>query len=204
MSLLRSSAMRQPAETQCATEPLPLFRPEVLSKQERFFGELLLIRPFSFSFMGWLVIGAAALTYCVLFLSTYTETVPVQGVLLRGPMLKSPQFTRAADEALVAVPYFHVTIEPGTHIAVRCLHCADPAAQFPAITRSVSNLAAPAGKAGSNSARQIVEISYEGSAASSFKQLLAPDTAVELALPIGRRCLFKLFEPSFVRGKPQP
>ena len=204
MSLLRSRAMQQPAETQCATEPLPLFRAEVLSRQERFFGEVLLIRPFSFGFLGWLIIGAAALTYCVLFFNTYTETVPVQGVLLRGPTLESPQFTSPEDEALVAVPYLHVAIEPGTHIAVRCLQCANPVAQFAVIARGVSNLAAPAGKAGSNSARQIVEFSYEASAASSFKQLLAPGAAVELALPVGQRRLFELFEPSSVRGKPKP
>jgi len=187
--------MQQPAETQCATEPLPLFRPEVLCRQERFFGEVLLIRPFSFWFLGRLVIGAAALTSCVLFFGTYTETMPVRGVLWRGP---TPQ------SALVAVPYLHAAVEPGTHIAIRCLHCANPAAQFPAIARSASSLTAQTGKAGSNSARQIMELSYEARAASSFKQSLSPGTAVELTVPVGQRRLFELFEPRSVREKPQP
>jgi hypothetical protein len=65
--------MQQPAETQCATEPLPLFRPEALSRQERFFGEVLHIRPLSFAFLGSLVIGMAALALCVLFFSTYIQ-----------------------------------------------------------------------------------------------------------------------------------
>lgn len=204
MSLLRSRAMQQPPETQCATEPLPLFRAEVLSKQESFFGEVLRIRPFSFRFLACLVIGAAALACCVLFFTTYTETVPVRGVLVHGPTLKRSQFTGPEEQASVAVPYVHIAIEPGTHFAIRCLHCANPVAQFPAIVRGVSKLAAPAGKAGSDSARQILQFRYEASAASSFKQLPAPGTAVELALPIGRRRLFQLFEPSSVRGKSQP
>ena len=192
MGLLRSKAMQQPAERECATDPLPLFRPQVLSKQEKFFGEVLLIRPFSFGFLGWLAIGAAALTYCALFFGTYTETVAVRGILLRAPTLESSQFTGPEEEALVAVPYVHAAIEPGTHIAIRCLHCANPLAQFPAIARGVSNLAAPAGRTGSNSARQTLEFSYEGSAPSSFKRLLAPGTAVELALPIGQRRLLEI------------
>jgi hypothetical protein len=201
---LRSRAMQQASETQCATKPLPLFRPELLSKRERFFGEALRIRHFSFGFLGRLVIGAAALAYCVLFFGTYTETAPVPGVLLRVSTPNSSQLASAENEASVAVPYLHVPIEPGTVIAVRCLHCANPAAQFPAIARGVSNLPAPAGKAGSVSARQVVEFSYDASAGTSLKKLLAPGTAVELALPIGQRRLFELFEPSSVRGKKQP
>ena len=204
MGLLRSRAMQQPTERECATDSLPLFRPEVLSKQEKFFGEVLHIRPFSFGFLGWLAIAAAALTYCVLFFGTYTETVAVRGILLRASTLKSSQFTSSEDEAFVAVPYLHAAIEPGTHIAIRCLHCANPLAQFPAIARGVSNFAAPAGRTDSNSARQTLEFSYEASAASSFQRLLAPGTAVELALPTGQRRLFQLFEPSSVRRKPQP
>ena len=90
--------MQQPAETQCATEPLPLFRPEVLSKQEGFFGEVLHIRPFSFGFLGGLVIGAATLTYCVLFFGTYTETAPARGVW-RGPKLESSRFSSPKNHA---------------------------------------------------------------------------------------------------------
>jgi hypothetical protein len=204
MRLFRSGAMPQPAETQCATEPLPLFRPEVLSRQERFFGEALLIRPFSFGFLAWLVAGASALAYCVFFFGTYTETAHLRGVVLRGPKLENSRFTRPEYEAFLAVPSLHVAIKPGTPIAISCLQCADPAAQFPAIAHGVSSVAAPAAKADSTSARQILEFSYEASAASSFKQLLVPGTAVELALPIRQRRLFELFEPSSVHGNSQP
>ena len=101
MSLLQSSAMQQPAETQYPAEPLPLFRPEVLSKQERFFGEVLLIRPFSFGFLGWLVLGAAVL-FAVLFFGTYTETAPVPGDLRRGQTLEGSRLASPGNQASVA------------------------------------------------------------------------------------------------------
>jgi hypothetical protein len=197
MSLSPSRAMQQPPQTQCATEPLPLFRPEVSCKQERFFGEVLLIRAFSFGFLGWLVVVAATLTYCVLFFGTYTETAVVRGILLRGAALESSQYSSPKGKALVAVPFSPIAIEPGMHIKMRCLHCADPVAQLPAIAHSVSNSTGPS----ATPAGQILELSYDASA--SLKQLPAPGTAVELALPIGHRRLFELFEPSSP-GKSQP
>jgi hypothetical protein len=203
-AFFKAVAMQQPIETQRATESLPLFRSEVLCKRERFFGEVLLIRPFSLGFLAWLVTGAVALTYSVLFFGTYTETVPVRGVLLRGQAPNSSQFASPENEASVAVPYLHVTIGPGTQIAIRCLRCPNPAAQFPVIARSVSNLPAPAQKSRSIAAGQMVKLSYQASAASSLKRLLAPGTEVELAIPIGQRRLFELFAPSSFRGKSQP
>jgi hypothetical protein len=73
VSLLQGRALQQAPETQCASEPLPLFRPEVLSKRERFFGEVLRIRPFSIGLLCWLVIGMCALTGGVLFFATYAQ-----------------------------------------------------------------------------------------------------------------------------------
>ncbi len=101
MSLLRSRAIQQPTETQCATEPLPLFRPEVLSRHERFFGEVLVIRPFSLGLLACLIIGVAALTYCVLFFGSYTETAPVRLGLWRRPTLESSRSKSPRNQAPV-------------------------------------------------------------------------------------------------------
>jgi hypothetical protein len=103
MGLSRNRAMQQPAETQCATEPLPLFRPEVLSKQERFFGEVLRIRPFSFGFLAWLVLAMAALTGAVVFFGTHTQSATVR-VALRGTALRSSQPSRTGHEAAGGKP----------------------------------------------------------------------------------------------------
>jgi hypothetical protein len=40
--------------------PLPLFRPEVIAAQERQYGDVLRIRPFSVLFFAWLITVATA------------------------------------------------------------------------------------------------------------------------------------------------
>jgi hypothetical protein len=92
--------MPDAVETQCATEPLPLFRPEALCKQERFFGEVLLIRPFSFWFLAWLVIGMAALTGTVVFFGTHTKVAIVRGVSSGRSTLRSSQPARTGHDAV--------------------------------------------------------------------------------------------------------
>jgi len=56
--------------------PLPLFRPEVLAaQQQKFYGEVLHIRPFSGQFFILLGIVIAAAVLGILFLGRYTEEV---------------------------------------------------------------------------------------------------------------------------------
>lgn len=199
MSRLRSEAAPDmpratcEPDTQRATEPLPLFRPEALRKQERFFGEVLLIRSFSLGFLSWLVTGAAAFASSVLFFGSYTETTSVRGVLLQGPA--------PASRASVAISYPGAAIKPGMHFAIRCVRCPDPAMQLPVVARSVSSVAAENAKASSSRARQVVEFSYEAQAASLLRQMALSGTAVELAVPGGRRRLWELFEPASGREK---
>lgn len=73
-----------------AQPPLPLFRPEVLaSQQHKFYGEALLIRPFSTAFLIWLGVVLTAVVIGVLLLGHYTETV--------RPATGHPQPTVAKD-----------------------------------------------------------------------------------------------------------
>lgn len=181
-------------------DPLPLFRPELLSKQERFFGEVLKIRPFSFTLLACFVAVPAALIACGLYFGAYIDTIPVQGVLFRAPTLKGPPSTGSEEEASVSVPNLDFAVQPEMRFAIRCLHCPNPAAPIPAIVRRLSTLAARPEKADPLAARQLLEFSYEASASSS-KHWLTPGIAVELAFPMGRRRLFELFEPSSIGGK---
>ena len=58
-----------------AQQPLPLFRPEVLaSQQQKFFGAVLLIRPFSGTLFIWLGLLLAGLILGILFLGRYINT----------------------------------------------------------------------------------------------------------------------------------
>ncbi|HEY6251783.1 MAG TPA: hypothetical protein VI685_17635 [Candidatus Angelobacter sp.] len=57
-----------------AQPPLPLFRPEVLAcQQQKFYGEVLLIRPFSAAFFIWLGLLLAGAVLGILLLGHYTE-----------------------------------------------------------------------------------------------------------------------------------
>lgn len=52
--------------------PLPLFRPEVLaSQQQKFFGEVLVIRPLSGAFLIWLGLALAGAILGILLLGRY-------------------------------------------------------------------------------------------------------------------------------------
>jgi hypothetical protein len=69
--------MLEPNTDPAAAQPLPLFRAEVLaSQQQKFYGEILLIRPFSTSFLITLGLALGAVVLGVLLLGHYTETVP--------------------------------------------------------------------------------------------------------------------------------
>ena len=204
MSVLRSTEMTPQAEPASSTEPLPLFRPEVLCKQERFFGEVLSVRPLSFGFFGWLVIGVA-LTSCLLLFGVYSETAPVSGILLRSPTSRDLRFASPKESVLIVVPHLQIAVKPGTHIEIRCLHCVNPVARIAAIVQSVSNFVAPAGEVDSHTApRQMVEVVYDDSATPSVKQLLGSGTAVELVFPNGKPRLYELFKPSSISGKSLP
>lgn len=65
------------------TLPLPLFRPEALAaQQQKLYGEIVLIRPLSVRFLGWLGFAIAASVLGFLFLGQITEKSRVSGVLL--------------------------------------------------------------------------------------------------------------------------
>src|SRR5437016_12041696 len=71
-----------------APPPLPLFRPEVLeSRQQKLYGDILLIRPLSLTLMACIAIALAASVLGFLLLGHHTERTRVNGVLIpfHGP-----------------------------------------------------------------------------------------------------------------------
>ena len=67
-------------------QPLPLFRPEALaSQQQKLYGEILLIRPLSLTFLGWLGVAIAASVLGFLLLGQTTEKARVSGFLRPAP-----------------------------------------------------------------------------------------------------------------------
>ena len=96
--------MLQPdTEPECSQQPLPLFRPEALAaQQQKFYGEILLIRPLSLTLFVWLGIGLASAVIAFLLLGHYTERIRVSGIVLSGH--KSGQAASTSSEADLYVP----------------------------------------------------------------------------------------------------
>ena len=89
-----------PEQQEGHQQPLPLFRPEALaSQQQKLYGDILLIRPLSLAFLGWLGLVIAASIAGFLLLGQITEKTRVSGILL------SPGAGAASsDEAILFVP----------------------------------------------------------------------------------------------------
>jgi membrane fusion protein len=96
--------MLQPdTEPECSQQPLPLFRPEALAaQQQKFYGEILLIRPLSLTLFVWLGIGLASAVIAFLLLGHYTERIRVSGIILPSQSVGSP--TPTSSEADLYVP----------------------------------------------------------------------------------------------------
>ena|SRR5437762_3362583 len=89
-----------PAPQQGEEQPLPLFRPEALaSQQQKLYGEILLIRPLSLTFLMWLGVAIAASVLGFLLLGQTTDKIRVSGVLL-----PAHEITAAPEEADLFVP----------------------------------------------------------------------------------------------------
>ena len=109
--------------------PLPLFRPEALAgQQQKFYGEIILIRPFSLLLLSWFAVGITSAVLGFLLLGHYTERAHVSGVIAA-----SAAETRASSENLEA--YFYVPghligrVHPGSQLTLRCAACSTPFSQ---------------------------------------------------------------------------
>jgi hypothetical protein len=99
-----------------ADKPLPLFRPEALaSQQQKLYGEILLIRPLSLTFLGSLGVAIAVCVLGFLLLGQTTEKAHVFGVLS-----SDHEMPQARTEADLFVPdRFLKFLQPGTRLLLR-------------------------------------------------------------------------------------
>lgn len=102
------------SEDQTRSDALPLFRPEALAeRQQKFYGEILLIRPFSLTFFSSLGTAIAAVVLGFLLLGHYTERIHVVGTV-----------GSSEHEAELYVPQPGLALlHPGDRIVVRCRAC---------------------------------------------------------------------------------
>ena len=119
VSMERSSMERGSVENRSNETPLPLFRPEaVAALQQKFHGEIILIRPFPLMLLCWVALGITAAVLGFFFFGQYTEKARVPGIIT----------TAGQSEAALYVPAGMIArLHPGTQLSLRCNSCA---AQF--------------------------------------------------------------------------
>jgi hypothetical protein len=207
--------MPLPGETRGTTThdsgaTLPLFRPEALAaRQQKDYGEVILIRPLSLMLLGWFALGITTAILGFLLLGQYTERGHVSGVITAaraaGPSSNAPSM-----EAEFYVPgRWASRLRPGSVLALRCDTCPAQSARQSAIVVAVSD--EPMGAA----ERSLVDPALAGPAFSvpmyrvkvslpppaaqlaQFNSLPQTGTRVEAEIPLGRKPLIKwLFERS--------
>jgi hypothetical protein len=199
------------ADRHNSVEPLPLFRPEALAaQQQKFYGEITLIRPFSLLLLSWFAVGITSAVLGFLLLGHYTERAHVSGVLAVSPAANA----NASAENLEA--YFYVPgrligqLHPGSQLTLRCAACPAPSSQQTGTVVEVPN--APLGPAelsqlNLNRSGPIykvpvykipiyrIKVSLPPQAALVSQLNLSPQTgmSVEAEIPLGRKPLIRWF-----------
>jgi membrane fusion protein len=163
-----------------------LFRPEaVASQQQKFYGEILLIRPLSLALLCWLGIGIACAVLAFLLLGHYTETVHVTGVLSGLGNSNLPQATLYVPERAVK------SLQRGQSVLLR--EAVKP--QEAAITEISSSPLSPeqiSAEAGIKAPGPMYKVTLSFSSAQPGMQ---KGTRVEAEIPVGRKPLLSwLFE----------
>lgn len=102
--------------------PLPLFRPEAIAAlQQKFYGEIILVRPFSLMLLCWFALGITAAVLGFLFLGQYTERARVQGIII-NPSAEAKAAAGLEAEFLVPAQWIG-RLHTGTQLALRCDAC---------------------------------------------------------------------------------
>ena len=186
--------------------PLPLFRPEaVAALQQKFYGEIILVRPFPLMLLCWFALGITAAVLGFLFLGQYTEKARVPGIItIAAPA--APNAGTAKSEAAVYVPAGMIArLHRGTQLSLRCDSCPAQFArqvgtvleipQSPLSPSDISetnlNLAGP----GNKIQLYKIKVSLPPQAAQTMQLNPTPQTGVrvEAEIPLGHKPLIKWF-----------
>jgi hypothetical protein len=184
-----------------SVKPLPLFRPEALAAvQQKFHGEIILVRPFSLMLLGWFGVGITAAVLGFLLLGQYTERVRVPGTLTKSHAADSG----ASSSNLTAEFYVPVAwigqLHRGSKLSLRCEFCS---AQFAQQTGTVLEIPdAPLGQTelshmDLNLAGPVykIAVALPPPAAQILQLNPSPQTGMRLEaeIPLGRKPLIKWF-----------
>ncbi len=183
-------------ERPSSVEPLPLFRPEAIAAlQQKFYGEIILIRPFSLMLLCWFALGITAAVLGFLFLGQYTERARVPGVITVSGV-SSPQM---AAELYVPGRWIG-RLHAGSRLFLRCDSCAPPFGRQAGTVLQVAD--APLGQT-ELAQRSLdlpgpvykIAVSLTPQAAQITQANPSPQAGVrvEAEIPLGRKPLIKWF-----------
>jgi hypothetical protein len=168
--------------------PLPLFRPEAIEAQrQKFYGEILLIRPLSLSLLIWLAIGISASILAYLALGTYTERTRITGVLPAGGTADQQADFYVPSQA---IGYVH----KGESLQVQCQSCPQAIrGTVTDISKSVLSREEVPQPLNSPVRSPVYRVTLTLAQAATLPS--AEGTSMEAELPLGRRPLLQwLFE----------
>lgn len=186
-----------------SAERLPLFRPEAIAaQQQKFHGEIILIRPLSLALLSWIALGVAAAALGFLFLGQYTERIHAYGTFAPTPGTVS---VAQGLQANIFVSGHRINrIHLGDQVSLRCADCSAPFSQW---TGKVLELpASPLGAAELSQLpehlsgpvyRIVVSLPPQAVQITQLKALPQTGARVEATIPLGRNPLIKwIFERS--------
>jgi hypothetical protein len=188
-------------ESQSNGTPLPLFRPEaVAALQHKFYGEIILIRPFPLMLLCWFALGITAAVLGFLFLGQYTEKTRIPGVITISGSA-APNGAAAKLEAAVYVPARLLgRLHHGTQLSLRCDSCA---AQFGRQVGTVMEVPQTPVEPAELSQNNLsfagpvykIAVSLPPQAAQTMQLNPTPQTGVrvEAEIPLGHKPLIKWF-----------
>src|SRR5438270_960476 len=168
--------------------PLPLFRQEaLLHQQQKFYGDIVLIRPLSLTLLTWLAIAIVALAIGLLGFGRYTEKVRLPVSLSAGIDVTNQVELRVPGRWLAFV-------QPGMHVSVRCRSCPSPITEMGTVL-AISNTPLTASGPEAFSPAYKVTVSLPPLAAQTLGLNHSPQagTGVEAEIPLGRKPLIKWF-----------
>lgn len=191
------SVERGSVESHSSEPPLPLFRPEAIAAlQQKFHGEIILIRPFPLMLLCWFALGITAAVLGFFFLGQYTEKARVPGIITNA----------GHSQAAIYVPASLIArLHPGTQLSLRCDSCP---AQFTRQVGTVQEIPqsplsptemseASLNLAGTGNQNQFYKIKMSLPPQAAQTMQVNPSTQagvrVEAEIPLGHKPLIKWF-----------
>jgi hypothetical protein len=187
--VLRGTSSNDEADSSAAST-LPLFRAEAMAaQQQKFYGEIILIHPFSLTFLTMLAVFIASIVFGFLLLGQYTTVAHVSGIL---PASYSPSDQRSLANLYVpaqALPF----ARPGEDISIHCSACT-PHRQSCTVQKVSTSPLQPAEVALETGILSKQPL-YRVTVALFHNNFLPSRTVIEANLPVNRKPLLRwLFE----------